>query len=392
MPSSSRTHSVIGHRTFPALLGLAAGILGCVSSSGGSASTTTRHDAPWQNDLVRDSAGTRHHRIPALVVTRRGTLVAAYDSRPTLADLPGNIHLVVRRSTDHGRTWGPVLIARRADPPAGFGDPSLILDQSTGRLFLFHAAGMRQGFFGSHTGNDESDADILQADLSVSDDDGLTWRHRRITAQIKDPAWAGIFASSGAGIQIRRGPIAGRLVQQYVVRVKTEVFAASAFSDDHGEHWRMGALVGPGADENKVVELADGRLMLNSRSKPYRRIAYSNDGGATWSGWREERALVDPANNAAIIRENPDADPGSPRAHGLLFSNTEHPTQRRNLVLKHSCDDGATWPGRIVVDSGPAAYSTLARLRDGSLGVLYERDDYRAITFVRLPIPSTCAR
>ncbi len=175
-------------------------------------------------------------------------------------------------------------MVRRDTAPLGYGDPSLIVDRDTRRVFLFHAAGVKQGYFGSHVGNDEQNPDVLQADLSYSDDDGLTWHHRRITKQIKHPAWSGIFASSGAGVQLRRGAHAGRLIQQYVVRFEKKDWAASAYSDDHGETWRMGSLVGPGADENKVVELGDGRLMLNSRAKPSRKLAWSRDGGVTWTG------------------------------------------------------------------------------------------------------------
>lgn len=351
--------------------------------------------SPPPDDLVRidlavSGDGAPHYRIPALAVTARGTVLAAYDARPTLGDLPSNIALILRRSTDHGRTWGAPIVVRRGAAPLGFGDPSLLVDRETRRIFLFHAASVRQGFFGSRAGNDEQDDDVLQADLSYSEDDGLTWRHRRITKQLKDPTWGGIFASSGQGIQLRRGPHAGRLVQQYVVRLDGGNWAASAYSDDHGATWRMGALLGPGADENKVVELADGRLLLNSRAKPHRWVAWSSDGGATWTGWRAEPQLIDPANNGSITRHAPDNRPDAPESRWLLFSNTEHASERRNLVVKMSCDDGATWPTRLVLDTGSAAYSTIARLRDGTLGVLYERGNYGAITFLRVRLPQGC--
>lgn len=341
-------------------------------------------------DLARSGEGAPYYRIPALAVTNQGTVLAAYDARPTLGDLPSNIAIVVRRSGDDGRTWDAPVVVRSGPALTGFGDPSLLVDRDTKRIFLFYAAGVNQGFFGSQVGNDEQDADVLQADLSYSDDDGMTWHHRRITKQIKNAAWGGIFASSGEGIQLRHGPHAGRLVQQYVVRADGNTWAASAYSDDHGATWHMGALVGPGADENKVVELADGRLLLNSRAKPHRRIAWSSDGGETWTGWRSEPQLIDPANNGAIIRYAPESLPEAPENRWLVFSNTEHASERRNLVVKMSCDDGTTWPMRTVVDSGPSAYSTITRLRDGAFGVLYERGDYRTITFVRMWLPRQC--
>lgn len=344
---------------------------------------------PLRVDIARAGEGSPRYRIPALAVSVRGTVLAAYDARPTLADLPNNISVIVRRSRDNGRTWEPPIAVRRDTAPLGYGDPSFVVDRDTKRIFLFYAASVRQGIFGSHTGNDENDPDIHQADVSYSDDDGLTWTQRRLTKAIKRPEWVSLFASSGAGIQLRHGPHAGRLLQQYAVRIGTTFYAASAISDDHGATWRMGGLVGPGADENKVVELSDGRVMLNSRATPHRKIAFSNDGGEMWTGWRDEPQLIDPANNGAIIRMDETAR--GAKARWLLFSNAEHPKERRNVTVKLSCDDGATWPVKFVVDSGPSAYSTIARLADGSLGVLYERGPYDRITFARYPMPAGCA-
>lgn len=342
-------------------------------------------DAPaiHRVDLERSGEGYPVYRIPALAVTNQGTLVAAYDGRPTMADVPSNIALLVRRSTDGGATWRARQVVRADSAPVGYGDPSLLVDRQTGRIFLFHVAAVRQGFVGSATGADESDPDVLQADYSWSDDDGVTWRHRRITAAIKDPAWGGLFAASGQGIQVRHGPHAGRLVQQFVVRHRGANWAASAISDDHGATWRMGRPIGPGLDENKTVELSDGRVLLDSRARPYRLRAWSTDGGETYAGLRAEPRLVDPGNNGAIIRYDATAAAGSARARRLVFSNTADSTSRRNLLVRLSCDDGATWPVAIPVEPGPAAYSTLVSLPGGDVGVLYERGEYRYITFAR---------
>lgn len=340
-----------------------------------------RHAAIERQDLAVAGVGSPFYRIPALTVTLKGTVLAAFDARPTLADLPGSIAIVLRRSTDGGRTWRPQTVVRSGQPPEGFGDPSLLVDRVTGRIFLFHAASQRQGYFGSAAGNRHDDPEVLQADYSYSDDDGVTWQHRRITHGIKDPTWGGIFAASGQGIQLRYGPHAGRLVQQYVVRLGGKNWAASAYSDDHGDTWRMGQLIGPDADENKSVELSDGRLMLTIRARPVRKVAWSSDGGATWSGLRDEPALVDPANNGSVVRVHPDAPAGTAEARQLLFSNTETRDRRENLVVKLSCDDGATWPVRRVVEAGPAAYSTLTRLADGRFGLLYERGNVDGIVY-----------
>ncbi|GAA3475974.1 exo-alpha-sialidase [Streptomyces yanii] len=335
-----------------------------------------------RQDLAdRGEGGFPQYRIPALTTTVDGTLIAAYDGRPSMADVPSNIAMVIRRSTDSGRTWKQQQIVRQDTAPQGYGDPSLLVDRRTGRVFLFYAASVNQGYIGSGTGTDPDDPNVLHADYSYSDDDGRTWKHRRITSQIKSPGWGGMFASSGEGIQLRHGKYAGRLIQQYVVRHKGGNYAASAYSDDHGETWHMGELVGPGADENKTVELSDGTVMLNVRSAPYRKVALSHDGGVNYDGLRQATELTDPGNNGAIMRFAPNAPASDPRSKWLVFSNTEDNGIRRNLTVKMSCDDGRTWPIKHVLEPGAAGYSTITPLPHGRIGMLYERAGYRYMTY-----------
>lgn len=338
----------------------------------------------FTTDLDHTGVGYPVYRIPALTQSNAGTLIASYDGRPTYGDVPNNIALVVRRSTDGGTTWQERQVVRYEPGKPGYGDPSLVTDRETGRIWLFHAASINQGYFGSTTGNDNDDPDVLHADVSWSDDDGVTWQHRRLTEEAKNPAWAGLFAASGEGIQIRRGPYAGRLVQQYAVRHQGGNWAASLISDDHGETWRFGQLLGPGMDENKVVELSDGRLMLNSRAQGgYRKVAFSDDGGESWSGLHTDDELIDPANNGSIIRYDAEAAPQSADARKLLFSNTATQSGRSNLTIRQSCDNGETWPIRRVLEPGAAEYSTLTPLADGRFGLLYERGGYQHISYAR---------
>jgi sialidase-1 len=397
LPSTAKRGPVLHLRTLSTLstLAVAAAILtvpalGTAAAADSSSapapatvpsSTAYTHGTIATQDLASAGEGSPFYRIPALAVSNAGTVLASYDARPTLGDLPSNIHIVLRRSTDNGQTWQDQTIVRDDPAPHGYGDPSLVVDKVTGRIFLFYAAGQNQGFQGGATGTDENDPNVLQADYSYSDDDGLTWAHRRITSQVKDPAWAGMFAASGEGIQVQRGAYAGRLVQQYTVKYQGQNWAMSAYSDDHGDTWHHGALVGPGMDENKSVELSDGRLMLNVRAKPYRKVAYSSDGGQNWSTPQDDRNLLDPADNGSILRYNADAPAGTQQADWLLFSNNESTSSRSNLVVKQSCDNGKTWPVRKVVEPGFAAYSTLTKLPDGTLGLLWESKDYNRITF-----------
>jgi sialidase-1 len=171
-----------------------------------------------------------------------------------------------------------------------------------------------------------------------------------------------------------------------VIRLGGENYGAVLRSDDGGARWQMGALVGPGLDEFEVAELSDGRVMLNSRARPYRLVALSSDGGITFATALPHHALLDPANNASLVRVDPLASPGSLRARQLVFSNTADSSARRNLVARLSCDDGASWPFAHRLAPGPAAYSTLVMLPGDDVGVLYERGTYEGITFVRVPL------
>ena len=344
---------------------------------------------------VRGVGGYRQYRIPALAVSTRGTLLAAYDGRPNLDDLPNPIDLLLRRSHNNGVTWGPQQLVRTGSGLNGFGDPSLLVDTRTGRIFMFHAAGTHAGFFEAVTGMAPDD-DVQHADVSYSDDDGDTWQHRRLTAQLKltHPGITGLFAAAGQGIQLHAGPFKGRLVQQYVVLVDGTIMAASAFSDDHGDTWTLGSLIGPGPtgvgpNENKVVCLEDGRLLLHSRATPYRLASVSEDGGRSWSPLEPVADLPDPSDNGSLTRF--DGLPGvvscaSPTiATWLLASNNHDPHLRRNTVLSMSTDNGATWPAKLTVCRGSSAYSTVTRLPNGNIGVLYERQGYREIVFASIP-------
>ena len=334
-------------------------------------------------DLATSGDGWPCYRIPALTVARNGDVLAFYDGRPGEPDLPANIALLMRRSTDGGLTWGEQTEVRYTPAPVGHGDPSVLVDRETGNVFLFHATGINQGFWGSATGNDPDSPDIQHLDYSVSTDDCHTWTHHRITQPVRagHDDWAGMFAASGEGIQLRHGPWAGRLVQQYVVRVRDANYALSVYSDDHGATWQTSELVGPGADENKTVELANGDVMLNTRAKPCRRVAVSQDGGVTYGPLVDEPQLPDPANNGSIIRAYPDADPADPRAEMLLFSNCADPEYRRMLTVRLSYDSGRTWPTSRMIDQEATAYSTLTPLGDDRFGLLYERAAYGHITY-----------
>lgn len=334
----------------------------------------------------RGEGGYAQYRIPALAVTAAGTVLAAYDGRPNLDDLPSPIDLLLRRSHDGGETWGEQQVVRTGTGLEGFGDPSLIVDRSTGRILMFHAAGTLAGFFEAAEGSEPEDA-VQHVDLSVSEDDGETWSHRRLTSQLKREGITGIFAASGAGLWVPSGPYAGRLVQPMVLLDRGVITAAAAYSDDHGETWALGAPVGPGTNESAIAALPGGTLVMHSRATPRRLACTSRDGGASWSPPRPVAGLPDPSDNGSLLTPSPRTDdaarPGS-AANGppaLLASTNLDPELRRNTALSLSTDGGATWPHQLILCEGSSAYSCAAELPDGRIGVLYERQGYSEIVF-----------
>ncbi|MGO4247554.1 exo-alpha-sialidase [Paenarthrobacter sp. RAF54_2] len=337
------------------------------------------------------------YRIPALTYLGNNVVLAAWDGRPgSAADAPNPNSIVQRRSTDGGQTWGPVQViaaghvADTNGPKYGYSDPSYIYDAEAGKVFAFFVYSKDQGFGGSQFGSDDADRTVISSAVIESSDAGVTWSQPRLITNVTKPGTSKTnpvagdvrsnFASSGEGIQLKYGPHKGRLIQQYAGDVRqtdgtNKIQSYSVYSDDHGATWQKGANVGDRMDENKTVELSDGKVLLNSRdnaNQGYRKVAISTDGGASYGPVAQDTELPDPANNGAIARMFPDAAQGSADAKKLIFTNANSKTGRENVSARVSCDDGATWPGIRTIRSGFSAYSTVTRLGDGKFGVLYE--------------------
>lgn len=367
----------------------------------------TRAGSSEVQTLAKNGEGDfNYYRIVALANAGDGVILASFDGRPDNGDSPSPNSIMQRRSTDGGDTWGePTYIARsqQGSDKYGFSDPSYVVDRETGKIFNFHVFSKDVGFRDSAFGNDDSDRSIISAEVSVSTDKGASWStdpenrpelppdaSDLITKVVKPVGEtvggtehvggvSGMFATSGEGIQLRYGAHAGRLIQQFVGSVVQEdgteaMQAYSVFSDDGGETWKMGKPVGKGMDENKVVELSNGDVMLNSRPNAagYRKVAISTDGGETYSEPQDETQLPDPANNGHITRMHPDAPEGSPDAKILLFTNTATQDSRSKGTIRYSCDDGKTWSGGRVYREADTAYSVVTPLGGDMFGIFYE--------------------
>jgi sialidase-1 len=328
--------------------------------------------------FVSGTQGYHTYRIPALLVTREGTLLAFCEGRKTSRSDSGDIDLLVRRSTDGGKTWEPQQIVWD-DGGNTCGNPCPVVDQTTGVIWLpmtWNHGQDTEAMIMKNTGRD-----TRRVFVTCSKDDGRTWAQpREITADVKRPEWRWYATGPGVGIQLTQGPAKGRLLipcdHSLVLPDDPDGYNSHViYSDDHGQTWQLGGVIRPAVNECQVVELTDGTLLINmrnyDRSKTTRAIATSADGGLTWSAVGHDPALVEPICQASFLRYT--KQPPDDRSR-VLFSNPAHaePGRRRDMTVRMSEDEGKTWPIGRVLWPGPAAYSCLAILPDGGIACLFE--------------------
>jgi len=339
------------------------------------------------------------YRIPGLVTTAAGTLLAVYDCRyRSSGDLPGDIDVGLSRSTDGGRTWEPRRIAldMGADPEFrfdGVGDPAILVDEKTGAVWI--AATWSHGdrsWRGSGPGMTPDDTGQLL--LTKSEDDGRTWSPPiNITPQVKDPAWRFVLQGPGRGICTRDGTLV--FAAQYRAADgpphEGKPFSTILWSADRGAHWTIGTGARIDTTEAQVVQLGDGRLMLNCRDNRggARSIFTTADLGASWTEHpTSRRALPEPVCMASLLRTEHET-----RGPILLFSNPATTQGRHHLTLKASLDEGLSWPAayHLLYDQRPGyGYSCLSMVDGEHVGILYEgRGDLR---FVRIPLAELVPR
>jgi sialidase-1 len=342
---------------------------------------------------LRHDDGSDTYRIPGLVRTKAGSLVAAYDVRYRGgADLPADIDVGTSRSTDGGKTWEPMRIALDMGRDSAFafdgvGDPCIFSDRETGRLFV--AALWSHGKRAWHgSGPGVSPDETGQLVIATSDDDGATWsKPRNITAEVKDPTWRLVLAGPGTGITPRDGTLVFPAQFKDAANVPHSTLICSK---DQGATWRIGTGVKDKTTESQLVELGDGSIMINCRDDRggARTVAVTRDLGRTWQLHPTDRkALPESVCMASLLRlDLPGQGPH------LFFSNPATTSGRHTMTIKVSADEGLTWPERwhTLYDARKGlGYSCLAPADAAHVGVLYE--GLAELYFLRLPIAELVA-
>lgn len=343
-----------------------------------SVSVAQAADPLVQETIVYRSGTDGYHtyRIPGLVLTKKGTLLAFIEGRKTSRSDAGDIDLLLKRSFDGAKTWTDQLIVYEVggDQKITIGNPCPVVDHETGTIWLPFCHDNDRVF------------------MTHSTDDGKNWsKPAEITGTVKDDNWGWYATGPGHGIQIKRGEYAGRLVIPCDHRIKDKPrvgeyrHSHTIYSDDHGKTWKRGEPTAAFMNECEVIERADGSLLLSMRSysgKNQRAFSVSTDGGHTWSKPEHHPQVYCPTCQASLQRYS--IEP----SNTVLYSGPGGPG-RSHLTIRATYDEGKSWPFNRVLHAGPSAYSQLAVMPDGSVVCLFEagaKSAYETIRCVRLPL------
>ena len=311
-------------------------------------------------------------RIPAIIKTKVGTLLAFAEGRKNDCSDEGNIDLVVKRSSDNGKTWSALSVIW-SDGDNTCGNPAPVVDQNTGKIHLLMTWNL--GTDDISTINAGTSKDTRRVYKTSSSDDGLTWAAvKEITSTTKLSNWGWYATGPCHGIQITKGTYKDRLVVQcdnIEVGSGRKGYSHVIYSDDAGESWKIGGVtpsISLNPNESTVAELADGKLLLNMRvsnNNNLRMQSTSADGGVSWTTPASAPTLVDPVCQGSLTSGLIN------NQHTLFFSNPSS-INRENMTIKTSIDNGTTWSKQYTVFSGLAGYSDMALISDTQIGILYE--------------------
>ena len=314
-----------------------------------------------------------NYRIPAVITAKDGSIVAVTDKRKyNEGDLPQDIDIVCNRSTDGGHTWSePYTIALGTGVNHGFGDCALAWSNDDNGLIAVFVGGV--GLWSSTPSNP------IRSYKSYSYDNGQTWTEPEEITQFifgdnciypSQASWRASFFGSGNGLRTATGRI------MFVAAIREGTAQSlnnyAVYSDDNGLTWHVSGRASVGGDEAKVTELEDGRILMSIRHSGKRWYNISEDGGETWrpntSTWND---ITAPACNGDLIRYT-SVNQGHDR--NRLLHSVPYGTQRTDVTVYVSYDEGETWPASKCIVPYSSAYSSLCILPDGTIGLYVEEE------------------
>ncbi|MEV5707502.1 sialidase family protein [Actinoallomurus sp. NPDC052274] len=343
-------------------------------------------------------------RIPAVVETRSGDLLAFAEGRSDGLGDAGNIDTVVKRSTDGGCTWSPLRVVQDSGPNTS-GNPAPVVTAS-GRIVLLTTYNAGSATETQILRGQVPPEDSRRVFVQYSDDEGTTWSApREITAAAKLPNWRWYATGPGHATRLTHGPHRGRLVVPANHSIAPPAGSSDLgseakyygghdlYSDDNGRTWHIGYVddVPDGqvnVNETTATELPDGRVYFNTRDQngtaPGNRAdAYSLDGGRTLrQPFRPQPALAGPVVEGSVLQVRGRKAP-------LLFAGPADPSKRAVMTVRASRDGGVTWRSALTLSQLPASYSDLVQIDARTVGLLYETGTAGAnetITFRRIDL------
>ena len=356
---------------------------------------------------ISGNEGYKSFRIPAIIKLTDGQLLAFAEGRVGGSGDFGNIDIVLKRSSDNGKTWRSIEKVIDYDSLQA-GNPAPVVDLTDpkypkGRIFLFFNTG------NNHEKEIRHRKGIREAWYITSTDFGISWsKPVNITAHVHKPNqpkinpeynftddWRSYANTPGHAMQFTSGKYKGRILvaanhSEGSPKANFEdYFSHTYFTDDHGKSFRLGENVMiPGSNEATAAQISGNRLMLNARNQKgdirARIIAISNNGGETWDKTYFDPNLPDPVCEGSILTI------GEQNGKNILaFCNAADSLRRDNLTLRISFDDGFSWPVNIPVDKSSesskvtdyTAYSDIVKISPDEIGILYELGNYSQIVF-----------
>ncbi len=366
--------------------------------------------------MVLRAAGqdnTNTYRIPGLITTNKGTLIAVYDNRYNNSkDLQEDIDIGMSRSIDGGQTWQPMRVIMdmgeyggRSQRLNGTGDPCVLFDDKTNTiwvaaLWMSGATEKDMLWWASKPGMKPEETGQFM--VVKSTDDGLTWsKPINLTSQIKDPAWQLLLQGPGRGITMTDGTLV--FPAQFKADLGTKALDGGQFtchstivySKDQGKTWHIGTGAKSNTTEAQVVQLADGSLMLNMRDDRNRAdkgatngraVATTTDLGKTWTTHSTSNSALQESNCQASIIST-DLVISGKKQQVLFFSNPNSKTDRSHMTIKASLDCGLTWPETYQVELNAEngyGYSCLTMVDNQTIGIVYE--GVKELYFQKIPV------